>query len=82
MPSKKILIITYYWPPSGGVGVQRWLNFALQLEKIGWEPVILTPENPQFEIKDQNLKQKVQHLRTHKLPIWEPFQLFHKLTGG
>tara|TARA_A100001015_G_scaffold315904_1_gene428866 strand:- start:262 stop:1551 length:1290 start_codon:yes stop_codon:yes gene_type:complete len=82
MLSKKILIITYYWPPSGGVGVQRWMNFALQLEKLGWEPHILTPENPQFEIKDEKLLTRVQHLKTYRLPIWEPFQLFHKITGN
>ena len=82
MPPKKILIVTYYWPPSGGVGVQRWMNFALQLEKKGWEPIILTPENPQFEIKDEQLTSRVKHLETHKVPIWEPFQLFHQITGG
>lgn len=82
MASKKILIITYYWPPSGGVGVQRWMNFALQLQKRGWEPIILTPENPQFEIRDEKLLDRVKDIRVVKLPIWEPFNLFHKLTGN
>lgn len=80
--SRRILIITYYWPPSGGVGVQRWMNFALQLKKRGWEPWILTPENPQFEIKDERLLEKVKDIPVVKLPIWEPFNLFHKLTGN
>lgn len=80
--SHKILIITYYWPPSGGVGVQRWMNFALQLKKRGWEPIVLTPENPQFEIKDEKLLEKVRDIQVVKLPIWEPFNLFHKLTGN
>lgn len=39
---KKVLIITYYWPPSGGAGVQRWLKFSKYLPQYGWEPVILT----------------------------------------
>jgi glycosyltransferase involved in cell wall biosynthesis len=39
---KKVLIVTYYWPPSGGAGVQRWLKFAKYLPGFGWEPVILT----------------------------------------
>ncbi len=82
MASKKILIVTYYWPPSGGVGVQRWMNFALQLKKRGWHPIILTPENPQFEIKDQSLLKAVESIETHKVPIWEPFTLFHSLTGN
>jgi glycosyltransferase involved in cell wall biosynthesis len=80
--SRKILIITYYWPPSGGVGVQRWMNFALQLKKRGWEPIVLTPENPQFEIKDVKLLDKVKSIPVVKLPIWEPFNLFHRLTGN
>lgn len=80
--SKKILIITYYWPPSGGVGVQRWLNFTLQLQKIGWDPIVLTPENPQFEVRDEKLSERVKDVKTVKIPIWEPFNLFHKLTGN
>lgn len=62
--------------------MQRWMNFAIQLEKIGWEPIILTPSNPQFELIDQNLHHKVDHLPVFKVPIWEPFHLFHKLTGN
>ncbi len=81
-PNRKILIISYYWPPSGGVGVQRWMNFALQLKNRGWEPTVLTPKNPQFEIKDEKLLGRVHEIPTIKLPIWEPFNLFHKLTGN
>lgn len=80
--SKKILIVTYYWPPSGGVGVQRWMHFALELKKRGWHPTILTPKNPQFAIKDEKLLDKVKDLPTLQVPIWEPFDLFHQLTGG
>lgn len=39
---KRVLIITWYWPPSGGAGVQRWLKFSRYLPENGWEPVILT----------------------------------------
>lgn len=81
-PNRKVLIISYYWPPSGGVGVQRWMNFALQLKEKGWEPIVLTPENPQFEIRDEKLVDRVKKIQTIKLPIWEPFNLFHKLTGN
>ena len=49
---KKVLIITYYWPPSGGAGVQRWLKFAKYLPEFGWQPIIYTPENPDFSLKD------------------------------
>ena len=43
---KKVLIITYYWPPAGGAGVQRVLKFAKYLPQFGWQPIILTVENP------------------------------------
>ena len=42
MLSKPILIITYYWPPSGGSGVQRWLYFSKYLKKFGYSPIVLT----------------------------------------
>ena len=82
MSNKKILIVSYYWPPSGGVGIQRWMNYAIQLKERGWEPIIYTPENPQFEIQDESLLARVKHIRVVKTKIWEPFQFFHRLTGN
>ncbi|MEQ9232236.1 MAG: glycosyl transferase, partial [Cyclobacteriaceae bacterium] len=82
MNEKKVLIVTYYWPPSGGVGVQRWMNYAIQLKRLGWEPIIYTPENPQFELKDASLLEKVKDIRVVKTKIWEPFNFFHRLTGN
>jgi glycosyltransferase involved in cell wall biosynthesis len=54
---KKVLIITYYWPPSGGAGVQRWLKFSKYLPEFGWEPVILTvdPEYAAYPVTDLSL---------------------------
>jgi glycosyltransferase involved in cell wall biosynthesis len=53
----KVLIITYYWPPSGGAGVQRWLKFSKYLPQFGWEPVILTidPSYATFPVLDYSL---------------------------
>lgn len=77
---KRVLIITYYWPPSGGSGVQRWLKFAKYLPEAGWEPVIFTPENPDFDLRDESLEKEVPHqLEVIKFPIWEPYQLFSKV---
>ena len=77
---KRVLIITYYWPPSGGSGVQRWLKFAKYLPDAGWEPVIFTPENPDFDLKDETLIKEIpSELEVIKFPIWEPYQLFSKL---
>ncbi|MDF2157123.1 glycosyltransferase family 4 protein [Algoriphagus sp. CAU 1675] len=80
--TKRVLIITYYWPPSGGSGVQRWLKFAKYLPEAGWEPVIFTTENPDFDLKDETLAREVPpSLEVLKFPIWEPYQLFAKLKG-
>ncbi|MCL6257617.1 glycosyltransferase family 4 protein [Aquiflexum sp. TKW24L] len=77
--SKRVLIITYYWPPSAGSGVQRWLKFAKYLPDFGWEPVIFTPENPDFELKDESmLKEILPSTEVLKFPIWEPYGLFRK----
>ena len=56
---KKVLIITYYWPPSGGSGVQRWVKFAKYLPQNGWQPVIYTPENPELTVVDGTLEDDV-----------------------
>jgi hypothetical protein len=77
---KRVLIITYYWPPSAGSGVQRWLKFSKYLPEFGWQPVIFTPENPDFALQDQSLSKEVdQHTEVLKFPIWEPYQLFRSL---
>ena len=77
---KRVLIITYYWPPSGGSGVQRWLKFAKYLPESGWEPVIFTPENPDFDLKDETLLKEISpNLEVIRFPIWEPYQLFAKV---
>lgn len=83
MKKKKVLIITYYWPPSGGGGVQRWLKMSKYLPEYGWNPIIFTPENPDFELKDESLLKDVSsETEVLKLPIWEPFGLYRKLMGN
>lgn len=80
--NKRVLIITYYWPPSGGSGVQRWLKFTKYLPQFGWEPIVFTPENPSFELKDESLVKDVQpEAEVIKLPIWEPYTAYAKLAG-
>ena len=77
---RRVLIITYYWPPSGGSGVQRWLKFAKYLPEAGWEPVIFTPENPDFDLQDETLIKEISpNMEVIRFPIWEPYQLFAKV---
>ena len=79
---KKVLIITYYWPPSGGAGVQRWLKFAKYLSDFGWEPIIYTVENGEYPVLDYDLLDEVpKGITVLKTPIWEPYSIYKKFTG-
>jgi glycosyltransferase involved in cell wall biosynthesis len=79
---QKVLIITYYWPPSGGAGVQRWLKFVKYLPDYGWEPVIYTPENPEVPVEDQSLAVDIPPgTVVIKKKIFEPYQLYKKFLG-
>ena len=79
---KKVLIITYYWPPSGGSGVQRWLKFAKYLHKYGWQPIIYTPSNPENPATDTSLEKEVpSEAVVIRRPISEPYQVYKKLFG-
>ncbi|MFE3848835.1 glycosyltransferase family 4 protein [Flavobacterium sp. LB3P45] len=76
MEQKQILIITYYWPPAGGPGVQRWLKFVKYLPDFGIQPIVYIPENPTYPIVDENLIKEVSNkaiILRHK--IFEPYQL-------
>ena len=75
-PTKKILIISYYWPPAGGPGVQRWLKFVKYLPDFGIEPHVYIPENPTYPLLDANLLEEVaKETIIVKHPIFEPYGL-------
>ena len=74
--SKKILIITYYWPPAGGPGVQRWLKFVKYLPEFDIQPIVYVPENPTYPIVDAYLETEVSDKAIIlKNKIFEPYQL-------
>jgi glycosyltransferase involved in cell wall biosynthesis len=79
---KRVLIITYYWPPSGGSAVLRWLKFTKYLRDYGWEPVIYTPENPEPQEIDESLLTDIpDNLEILKTRIIEPYTVYKWLTG-
>ncbi|HOC37339.1 MAG TPA: glycosyltransferase family 4 protein [Tenuifilaceae bacterium] len=79
---RRILVITYYWPPSGGVGVQRWLKFVKYLRLYGWEPVVYTPENPESFYDDESLLNDIpEGVEVIKTRIWEPYKIYKRITG-
>lgn len=78
----KILIITYYWPPAGGPGVQRVLKFVKYLHQFGWEPVILTVKNGEFPAIDHSLSDNIPNsLYIYKSKLLEPSSLYKKFIG-
>ena len=79
---KKVLIITYYWPPGSGPGVQRFLKFSKYLHEFGWDPIILTVENGSYPSTDTSLiKDILDDLKVFKTKTFEPFHLYNILKG-
>lgn len=79
---KRVLIITYYWPPSGGSGVQRWVKFSKYLPSEGWQPVIYTPSNPEYTSVDRTLESEIpSEAEIIRRPISEPYGIYRRLMG-
>ena len=79
---KRVLIITYYWPPSGGSGVQRWLKMSKYLPEYGWQPMIYTTENAEYPIVDPSLEKDVApEVEVIRRPIFEPYRFYKKFLG-
>lgn len=79
---KRVLIITYYWPPSGGSGVQRWLKFVKYLRDFGYEPIVYTPLNPEFMAVDNSLLSEIPAgVEVLKREITEPYSIYKLFTG-
>ena len=73
MDRKSVGILTYYWPPSGGSGVQRWLRFSNHLAEFGWEVHVFTFKNPQFEVIDNdNIGLVNPSIKVNKIKGFEP----------
>jgi glycosyltransferase involved in cell wall biosynthesis len=81
----KVLIITYYWPPGSGAGVQRWLKFSKYLPQFGWEPVVLTvePEFAAYPAVDPSLEEEISPgLRVFKTKATDYFRIYSKDKGS
>lgn len=73
-PTKKVLIVTYYWPPAGGPGVQRWLKFVKYLPEFNIQPIVYIPENPNYPLLDEKLNKDVSDKAIIlKNKIFEPY---------
>ena len=71
---KRALIITYYWPPAGGPGVQRWLKFVTYFKEFGIEPVVFIPDNPHYPLQDKSIVSEIpEGIEIIRFPIKEPY---------
>jgi glycosyltransferase involved in cell wall biosynthesis len=79
-----ILIITYYWPPSGGSGVQRWVFFAKYLKQLGHNPIVLTVDQKyaSYNLIDNSLTNQVKDIETHKTYSFETLKLYSLFKSG
>ena len=78
---KNVLIITYYWPPSGGGGVQRVLKFCKYLPDYGWNPIVLTVEDGEFPSLDNSLLEDVNGIVCTKAKGFSLYSIFKKFSG-
>ncbi len=79
---QKLLILTYYWPPASGPGVQRFLKFCKYLPEFGWQPYVVTVENGTYSSVDDTLIKDIpEQVQVTKTPTREPFGLYNRLTG-
>ena len=79
---KNVLVIAYYFPPSGGPGVQRVLKHIQYLPEYGWNPIVLTVANGDFPARDESLLAKIPSaIHVERTEIYEPYTLYRKLTG-
>lgn len=79
---KNVLIVAYYFPPSGGPGVQRVLKYVQYLREFGWEPIVLTVRDGNFPARDESLLKEIPDgVRVIRTEIFEPYDAYRKLTG-
>jgi hypothetical protein len=79
---KKLLVITYYWPPAGGINVLRCLKLVKYLRNFGWEPIIFTASGADYPRIDlSNLEEIPNNLEIHRVKILEPYSLYRKFRG-
>ncbi len=82
--NKKVLILNYYWPPSGGSAVQRWLSFSKELTLLGWEVFVVTvdPKFATFQLYDESLVKEIDpDVKVFTTKTLEPFFLYKILFG-
>ena len=76
--------MSYYWPPSGGSGVQRWLYFTKYLRQLGWAPIVITVDETQasYSVLDFELLEEVKDIQVIKTETKEPLKIYSQILTG
>lgn len=82
--SNKLLILTYYWPPSGGSGVQRWVYFVKYLKELGWNPYVITVDETQasYPVLDFEFLEEVKDVKVIRTDTKEPLKIYSQILTG
>ena len=79
---KKVLFITYYWPPSGKASLQWPLKIIKHLPSFGWLPSVLTIDEDTFSQKDDTFLNEIPaDVKVFKAKSFEPFNIYKRFTG-
>jgi glycosyltransferase involved in cell wall biosynthesis len=83
LSARKLVVLTYYWPPSGGSGVQRWVYFTHYLKILGWEPIVITvdPEQASYPQEDKSLQALTKDIRVIRTATREPIRGYARWFG-
>jgi glycosyltransferase involved in cell wall biosynthesis len=83
LSARKLVVLTYYWPPSGGSGVQRWVYFTHYLKTLGWEPIVITvdPEQASYPQEDKSLQALTKDIRVIRTATREPIRGYARWFG-
>lgn len=78
---RNLLVITYYFPPLGGVGVQRVSKFCKYLPDFGWKPQVIAPQPSAFYMADSEMLEEVKDVSLYRVGGFDSFRFREKLAG-
>lgn len=82
LPKIKILLISYYWPPAGGGGVQRWLKMSKFIADNNVNLTVYTPNISNSTLLDKSLNEEIdKRIKVIHTNIWEPYDIYKIFTN-
>ena len=70
-----VLVISYFFPPLSGPGVQRAYNFVKNLKKSGWNPIVLTVKDIEYVSHDESLLSDLAEIPVYRTETLDPMRV-------